>query len=681
MTTYKNWKIEIDDENICWLHLDRAGSGTNVLNSEVLFELETIINDIRQDLPSGVVFLSDKKTGFVAGADVKEFTQLDSEQSALEVIQHAHRIFNSIEDLLCPTLALIHGFCFGGGLELALACRYRIADDDPKTRLGLPEVKLGIHPGFGGSVRAIESMGVMAAMGIMLSGRNLNSRTAKRQGLIDYVVPKRHFQNAARSLIKDRPTKKPLSLYNRLASHRLVRPWLAKIMIRQVAAKAPKTHYPAPYALIDLWLNHFDDRTNMLDHEARSVARLIVSRTAQNLIRVFLLSDELKGLGRLENFTPKHVHVIGAGVMGGDIAAWCAFCGFTVTVQDQKKEALGAVIKRAHALFKKRLKLTRLVNDAMDRLIPDPRGNGVRRADIIIEAIFEDTEVKRALFKSVEAVAKPDAIIATNTSSIPLDEINTVLAKPERLVGLHFFNPVAMMPLVEIVQSKTTDTEIAQKAAAFTKSIKKLPLPVTSTPGFLVNRILMPYLMEAVILAGEGVPLEVIDKAATDFGMPMGPIELADTVGLDICLHVARNLSQYMSIEVPEKLAAMVDRKQLGKKTGKGFYEFKNGKAVKNHPPKDYTAPVDVQDRLVLRYLNEAVACLSDAVVDSESFADAGMVYGTGFAPFRGGPFHYIHHRGAAQLIKMLEHMQQRYGPRFTQHPGWSELDDKIQKD
>jgi len=668
---YKHWQVNRDDNDIAWLHIDRADSKTNILSAELLNEFEQILDDLTATPPKGVAILSDKESGFIAGADIKEFTQFESENEALIAIQRGHAIFNKLDQLPCTTVALIHGFCLGGGMELALACDFRVADDDPKTKLGLPEVKLGIHPGFGGSVRSIRVMGAPAAMNFMLSGRNMSARIAKRQGLIHYATPRRHFINAAISIINKPPKIKPLPLWVRLASYKHVRPIFAKIITKKVSAKAPRAHYPAPYALIDLWVQFHDNPKEMLEKEAQSVASLIIGRTAQNLIRVFTLQDELKGLGRYDNYKPVHVHVIGGGVMGGDIAAWCALSGFTVTIQDQKKEALASVSKRAYGLYKKRLKIKRLITSAMDRLIPDPKGNGLKRADIIIEAIFEDAKVKQDLFKSIEPIVKPDAILATNTSSIPLDEINISLKNPSRLVGLHFFNPVAMMPLVEIVKSPTTNEDTAKKAAAFTKQINKLPLPVTSTPGFLVNRVLMPYLMEAMVLANEGVPLTVIDKAATDYGMPMGPIELADTVGLDICLHVAENLSKEMSIEVPEKLVHMVEKGMLGKKTGQGFYTFNKGKPVKNQVSKDYTPPNDVQDRLILRLLNEAVACLRDKVVESERQADAGIIFGTGFAPFRGGPFNYIEFRGHEQLTKMLEKLQSRHGPRFTADAGW----------
>ncbi len=674
-TTYQHWKVETDNTGICWLHLDKAESSANVLSADILNELDNIVTTLTGSPPKGVVILSDKASGFIAGADVKEFTAFADEASALTAIRRAHRIFNAIEALPCPTVAMINGYCLGGGMELALACRYRVADDSPKTRLGLPEVRLGIHPGFGGTVRSIRAIGILAAMDLMLTGRTVDARAAKRLGLISYSVPARHLRTAALNLITSPPAQKSLKWWLNLLNRKPIRPWVGNMLRKKVADRAPQSHYPAPYALIELWEKYYDDQFLMLDQEAQSVARLISGPTAQNLIRVFLLQEQLKGLGRADDYEPRHVHVIGAGVMGGDIATWCALRGFTVTLQDHKKEALANVVKRAHAMYKKIVKDRFLVTATIDRLIPDPKGTGLRRADVVIEAIFEDAEVKRKLFKSIEPLVKSTAILATNTSSIPLDEINTALSRPERLVGLHFFNPVSKMPLVEIVQSSTTDKTVAQQAAAFTKRIDRLPLPVSSKPGFLVNRILMPYLMEAMILAEEGVPLAVIDNAAVDFGMPMGPIELADTVGLDICQHVAENLSKHLNMDVPERLKAMVKAGTLGRKSGKGFYEFKNDKPVKSAVGKDTVVAADLQDRLIFRMLNEAVACLRDGVVETADLADAGVIFGTGFAPFRGGPFHYIHARGVPQMRKMLDQLHQRYGARFTPDNGWSMLE------
>lgn len=671
---YKNWKINQDSDDIVWLHLDKADSSTNVLSTEVLEEFAALLDIFIQQPPRGLVILSDKDNGFSAGADIRDFNCFDTETEAREAIQYGQQIMNRLETLACPSVALLHGFTLGGGLELALACRYRVADDDPTTQLGLPEINLGIHPGFGGTVRCLERVGPLKGMDMMLTGHNLSSTVAKKIGLVDVIVPRRHLHEAARQTVLKSPPRKAPPHWIKLLNHPNVRPWLAKVFIRKVSQRTRRAHYPAPYALIDLWQNHASDRQQMLREEANSVARLLIGKTAQNLIRVSLLQEQLKSLGRIDEYQPRHIHVIGGGVMGGDIAAWCALQGLNVSIQDLRHECLAAALQRAHSLCQKQLKQPPRVNAAMDRLMPDIKGNGLIKADIVIEAIFEDIEAKRALFREIEPQLKTDTLIATNTSSIPLEQLAEALQTPARLIGLHFFKPVAKIPLVEIVYGQQTSEEVRNKACAFTQQINRLPLPVTSTPGFLVNRVLIPYLMEAMILADEDVPLSAIDQSATDFGMPMGPIELADTIGLDICLNLAEILSHDMDLSVPKVLQDKVNRKQLGKKTGSGFYKFKKGKPIKPAIDKNYKPPTDMQDRLIMRMLNEIVACLRDGVVKSGDLADAGMVFGTGFAPFRGGPVHYIHDRGPQQLEKLLKNLSHRYGERFDPDAGWTSM-------
>lgn len=670
---YKNWKVKRDDDDIAWLHLDVPKSSANILNEQVIIELDSIILDLMDNVPTGMVILSDKESGFVAGADINEFTTFDSEDAALVNIQRAHSIFNNIEKLKCPTVALIHGFCLGGGMEMSLACKYRIAEED-SSRLGLPEVKLGIHPGFGGTVRSIERMGSFSALDFMLTGRTLKARQAKKSGLINYAVPKRHMITAARQTVLKPPKIKLLPWWEKVIKHSLVRPLIAKIMIKKVSAKAARAHYPAPYAMIDLWLKHLGNRTKMLEEEAKSIAHLLVGKTAQNLIRIYKLTDELKGLAKSKSVDIEHIHVIGGGVMGGDIAIWCALQGYSVTLQDQRHETLAAVIKRAAKLYKRLLKQNRLVNSALDRLTADINGNGVVKADVVIEAIFEDAEVKCSLYKEIEPKLKRTAIIATNTSSIPLEQLSPALKKPDRLVGLHFFNPVSKMPLVEIVVGEKTSKKAIQVAAVLTKKIKKLPLPVTSTPGFLVNRILMPYLTEAFTLFEEGVPITVIDEAALNFGMPMGPLELADTVGLDIILHVAENLSESMPITISEHLRELVNKKILGKKTGHGFYSFKKGKLIKPKAKSGYTPPSDIEDRMILGMINETMACLREHVAGSKDLIDAGIIFGTGFAPFHGGPLQYVRDRGQEQVLMALENLEKEHGSRFKPDDGWKTI-------
>jgi len=665
------WRAETDADGIAWLGMDKADAGANVLSADAVEELSRVLEDIAARGPRGLIIYSGKPQGFIAGADVKEFTALKDTDQAMALLARAHSTFDRLESLPFPTLCLIHGYCLGGGLELALACRYRVARDDPSTRLGLPEVKLGIHPGFGGTMRAIRLLGPMAAMDLMLTGRTVDARRAAKMGLVDHAVPERHLRHAARTLIMTVPMPHRAGRWARLANHSMARPWLARLMRRQVAARARRDHYPAPYALIDLWQRYGDDPHGMLAQERRSVAALITGATSQNLVRVFALQDRLKSLGRKERIAVSHVHVVGGGVMGGDIAAWCALQGIRVTVQDQNRDALARLVKRAHDLFRQRLKQPRLVQAAMDRLMPDERGLGVARADVVIEAIFENADAKRALYKDLEPRLKPTALLATNTSSIPLEELGRDLARPERLVGLHFFNPVAKMQLVEVVSGDNTAAETVQQAAAFARHIDRLPLPVRSTPGFLVNRVLMPYLLEAVVLTEEGVPAAAIDAAAEAFGMPMGPLELADTVGLDICLSVAGILADHYDVAVPELLRRMVEAKQLGRKSGRGFYTYKAGRPQRVRLDKGYAPPPDLDQRMMFRLFNECMACLHEGVVTDADLLDAGVIFGTGFAPFRGGPMHYIRQQGMASQLKVLGELEQRYGHRFTANEGW----------
>ena len=673
-TAPAHFHVETDSDKIAWLHFDKADSGTNVLSREVLKQLDRHLQEIAAQCPRGLVILSDKANGFIAGADVHSFTRLANSAEIKDLLDTGQAVFNRLEVMPFPTVALIHGFCLGGGLELALACRYRVTRDDPGTRVGLPEVRLGIHPGWGGSARLVPLIGSIKAMDLILSGRSVDGRTGRRMGLIDNVVPERHLRAAVRKQVMDSPPVHQASLMERLSNSAPLRPLLAWVLRKQVARRAAERHYPAPYAMIELWRKHAGDKAAMLKAEVESLASLVTGPTARNLLRVFFLQEQLKALGKDKTYRPTHVHVIGAGTMGGDIAAWCALRGFNVSLQDQAPERIAPALARAHKLFRRKLKKPVPVTAAMDRLMPDHGGNGVGKADIVIEAIFEDAEVKRSLYEEIEPRMKPEAILATNTSSIPLEELTAALQRPERLVGLHFFNPVAKMMLVEIVNGQSTSTEVSAQAMTFTRQIDRLPLPVTSTPGFLVNRILMPYLLEAVVLEAEGIPAALIDQAATDFGMPMGPVELADTVGLDICLHVAEVLADHFNAEIPQRLTQLVADGKLGKKTGGGFYGWKRGKPSKPRPAAGSWNMEEITNRLVLRLLNESVSCVREQVVSNPDLLDAGMIFGTGFAPFRGGPMHHIDAVGVEILQKQLAQLEKLRGERFAADPGWLQL-------
>ena len=522
-------------------------------------------------------------------------------------------------------------------------------------------------------------IGAIDGMSLMLAGRTLAARQASRVGMIDYAVPSRHLYTAGLTIVKTKPKPRRAGNLKALASHSLIRPLLAWQFRKQVAKQAAKQHYPAPYALIDVWQRYANDDRAMLDAEAKSAAQLIVTNTSKNLVRVFLLQERLKSLGKTGSKstkpTQRRLHVIGAGTMGGDIASWCALRDYTVTLQDREPQFIAPAFKRAAQLFKRKLKPARLATAAMDRIHPDLEGAGVDDANIIIEAIVENAEIKQTLFKDIESRCPEDAILATNTSSIPLETLNQVLKQPERLVGIHFFNPVAKMQLVEVVSAQNTNADVVSKAAAFVRSIDRLPLPVKSSPGFLINRILMPYLLEAVELLSEGVAAETIDKTATDFGMPMGPILLADTVGLDICLSVAGILAEQLGMQVPVVLNEKVEQSHLGKKSGQGFYQYKQGKPQKKSA-KQLVQPSDekqteIEDRLILRLLNECIACLREEVVEDADLLDAGMIFATGFAPFRGGPMQYMETRGRDAVLQRLTVLEEKFGERFKPDSGW----------
>jgi len=669
------WKMERDAEGIVWLTLDKPGTSTNVLGRAVLEELGTLIAPLAADPPRGVVVRSGKANGFVAGADIKEFTGFSSATEAYGLVRAGQVVLEKLESLPCPTVAAIQGFALGGGLELALACRYRVAVGDERLSLGLPEVQLGIHPGFGGTVRSVRLIGVKAAMELMLTGRPVRADKTLRMGLVDRLVTAADLESAARDIIAKKPPLHRPPFREQVLSWPVVRQFVKPALIAQVASKAKREHYPAPYAIVDLWAEFGARGQQAYEAEARSIAHLFTTETARNLIRVFILQDRLKAMGGKGAPPVHHVHVVGAGVMGGDIAAWCALRGLTVTLQDRGLEFIEPALKRANELFEKRIREPARRADARERLRADVEGDGVDDADVVVEAIFENLEAKQALYARLEPRMKPTALLATNTSSITLEPLAAKLARPERLVGLHFFNPVAQMPLVEIVSGTQTDTAAAQAALAFARKLDKLPVPCRSAPGFIVNRVLMPYLHEAMYAAQEGVPLAVIDKVAEDFGMPMGPVELADVVGLDVASHVGKIIAAELGRPAPDlsQLEGLLAQKRLGRKSGAGFYEWKDGKAVKPAAA-GVTAPPDLIDRMILVLVNECVAVLRENVAGEPDLIDAAVIFGTGFAPFRGGPLAYARSRGVPEVVARLKELAERYGSRFEPDSGWPML-------
>ena len=675
---FKHWRITHDRDNILYARLDRAGERVNALSRDVLEEFEQLISLAERETPRGLVLMSGKNTGFVFGADVREFDGFTSADDVTREINRVHEVFNRLEKLDCITVAAIEGYCLGGGLEMSLACNYRIVKDVPSTRLGFPEVQLGIFPGFGGSARSVKVMGGLKAMELMLTSRQLKARAARAVGLVDQVIG-RHEElvwAARKAVLAGKKSRGP-GLLGRLSNTLPARKILAGQMRKQTRRKARPEHYPAPWSLIDTWEKFGGNTKKMMQEEAREVGRLMVTSTAEGLRRVFHLMERLKSEGKNSDFEANHVHVVGAGVMGGDIAAWCVLRGIDVSLQDREMKYITPALKRAETLFRKKLRNPAKVKAAMERLRPDPEAHYVPRADVVIEAIFENVEAKQALFRDLEPRMKAGAILATNTSAIPLETLASVLADPARLIGLHFFNPVPQMPLVEVVYSPDTREEECLKGAAFCQQISRFPLPVKSSPGFLVNRVLAPYMMTALKLHREGIPPEALDAAAEAFGMPMGPVELADTVGLDVCLMVTDVLQTDDNVVSPEKtfIQSLVSAGKLGKKSGAGLYLWKDGKAVKKPDIADSYNLAELSDQLMEAYTNECIAALQEGVVSDEDLLDAGMIFGTGFAPFRGGPLYYLAHKDKQPVVS-----DQVKTPETAQHAHTSDSDEPEQE-
>lgn len=674
--TYRHWRLTRDRDNIIYAYLDREGERVNALSRAVLEELEQLIIQAEQEKPAGLVLMSGKSTGFVFGADVREFDGFTSAEAVTAEISRVHEMFNRLENLPCVTVAAIEGYCLGGGLEMSLACDYRIAKDVPSTKLGFPETQLGIFPGFGGSARSVKTMGGLKAMELMLTARQISARAARSMNLVDEVIG-RHEEliwAARRAVLKGKKSRGP-ALAARLTNLLPARKVLAAQMRKKTRSKARPEHYPAPYRLIDTWERFGGSRKKMMHEEARVVGELMVSPSADGLRRVFRLMERLKAEGKHSDFTAGHVHVIGAGVMGGDIASWCVLRGLSVSLQDREMKHITPAIERAEKLFRKKLRDPVKVKAALERLRPDVEAEMVAKADVVIEAIFENAKAKQELFRSLEPKLKPGAVLATNTSAIPLEDLASVLKDPSRLIGLHFFNPVSRMPLVEVVTGASTNTEYRDKGAAFCQQISRFPLPVKSSPGFLVNRVLAPYMMTALQLHREGVPPEALDAAAEAFGMPMGPVELADTVGLDVCLMVTEVLAGEKhsgSHTTPEQdfIQTLVDEGKLGKKSGEGIYRWENDKPKKRN---DVAANHDLaalSEKLIAAYIAECQAALAEGVVADADLLDAGMIFGTGFAPFRGGPLYYLEHREQQPKVASTFKPDEAEAPQETETRG-----------
>lgn len=663
----EHWRFETED-GIARLWLDCADTGTNVISEAVLRELDALIDHVRTTAPTALVLRSAKPGGFAAGADIDGFAGL-GQQEAEDKLRAGHAVLDKLAALHCPTIAVIHGHALGGGLELALACTHRIGIEGVKT--GFPEITLGLHPGLGGAFRLTSLIDPLEAMQMMLTGKSAHDRKARKLGILDTLIPERHAEAAIRAAAAGKLQSGDSGLRATALRTHAARSLAATRMRTESEKHAPVAHYPAPAALIELWQTHGGDRAAMQEAEITSFAALLHSATAQNLIRAFFLRRKLKAAGKGQSGI-EHVHVIGAGAMGAEIAAWCAMQGKRVTLEDVALKPLGEAIRRATGIYDRKHLNRRAARDALDRLMPDPDGLGRARADLVIEAVPEDLKLKEELYAALVEVIRPDALLASNTSSLRLGDLVEASADPGRFAGLHFFNPVSRMPLVEVVSHELVQEDTLDRLAAFTAEIDRLPARVRDYPGFLVNRILAPYLMEAMVMLDEGRTKEEIDRAALAFGMPMGPVALADRVGLDVCLEVAASMRQGLDrpvAETPDWLSQLVEDGRTGRKAGKGLYDY----ATEEPPKTAADAPSqDLVDRLILPMCDAGIECLRKGVVADADAVDAAAIFATGWAPFRGGPMQYARVRRDAPDV--LRGLATRHGARFDPDPGWSDL-------
>ena len=631
-----HWLANIDEDGIVWLYLQTVGKSVNVLNNAVMTELECLLDRLenKKDL-RGVALLSGKKGGFVYGADIHEFETLKTASEVANHMLYVHGLFNRIEALPVPSCVGVDGIAVGGGLEIALTFDRLFITSSSKTKLGFPEVNLGIMPGYGGSGRAYGRIGTKAVLDMMVSGRPIGSIDAIKTGLADELVDKPDdLEKSMREWIIGCNGEKPIFTELETAADATAIAAAKDKYLKRLRSD----HTPAPAAIIEHVENFGHDKSAMSASEIDVFPNLMVSSASKNLRRVFYLTDAVRKSARGESGI-KRMHVVGAGVMGGDIAAIGAMAGLDVTLTDMNDAAIVGAIARAKKLFERRLKSDEKVALALARLRTDLDGNGATDADLIIEAVAEKLEVKQAVFKNLEAVSKASAILATNTSAIPLEDIATALNGPERLIGLHFFNPVPVLPLVEVIWSKYSDPEIVSRGMQFAGQIGKMPVRCKSAPGFLVNRALLPYIFKAIEAVAGGEKADHIDEALVDFGMPMGPIELADQIGLDVCLDVG------IVLGMPPATKALLDEKcrtgTIGRKSGSGFYEWDGNRAIRAHQSKDPRVMAAIAKNMLAPMIEECRQAVDENVVDTADSADAGMIFGIGFPGFRGGPLNW----------------------------------------
>ncbi|MDC0062837.1 3-hydroxyacyl-CoA dehydrogenase NAD-binding domain-containing protein [Candidatus Puniceispirillum sp.] len=633
---HMHWRANVDEDSIAWLRLQTDGKSVNVLTHAVMTELESLIDQLESSEGlAGVGLLSGKPGGFIYGADINEFETLKTADDVADHMRYVHSLFNRIEVLPLPSCVGVDGIAVGGGLEIALVFDRLFVTSSLKTKLGFPEVNLGIMPGYGGTGRAYCRIGTKAVLDMMVSGRPLGSQDAIKTGLADDIVDNADdLEGAMREWILGCKREKPILTQLETTPNAKAIAAARDKYLKRVRAD----HTPAPAAIIDHVENFGHDKTAMSAGEMNIFPNLLVGSASKNLRRVFSLTDAVRKSARGVSGIER-LHVVGAGVMGGDIAAIGAMAGLDVTLADMNEAAIENAITRAAKLFERRLKDENKVAAALERLRSDPDGHGSADADLIIEAVAEKLDVKQAVFQNLENVCKTGAILATNTSAIPLEDIATALNAPERLIGLHFFNPVPVLPLVEVIWSKYSDQDMVNRGMQFAGQIGKMPVRCKSAPGFLVNRALLPYIFKAIEAVAGGENADHIDEALVDFGMPMGPVELADQIGLDVCLDagIVLGIAPAAKTLLDEKCKAGT----IGRKSGSGFYEWDGNQAIRARQSQDPSVMATIAKNMLTPMIEECRQAVDEQVVDSADSADAGMIFGIGFPGFRGGPLNW----------------------------------------
>ena len=699
------WTIDIDDDGIAWLRFDLPDEKVNKFTSVVMEQLDKALDEItvNPDIKAVAIF-SGKPDSFIVGADIAELAAIKDTNDAREKAHAGQHLFDKLASLRVPTVVVIHGACMGGGLEMSLACDYRLATDHEKTSLGLPEVKLGILPGWGGTQRLPRLIGLPQALTMILSGSPVNGKKAYRTGLVDGLVAAEFLQeqtrrfiqsvlskNGAKNIAHKRQKRQPLPM--RLMCK--TPPGRALVFKRagDATLKRTKGHYPAPMEALDVIRQSVGmSLPQGLEIEAEAFARLAPSTISQNLVWLFQASQRIKkhykGPSDGSGKTIQHTAVIGAGVMGGGIAWALSKIGLSVRLKDIAWDAIATGMAKAaeinRGLVTRRKMTKEQANLGMHRISGTVGYDGFGRIDLVIEAVVENMDIKKKVIQEIESHVTDNAIICTNTSSLPIGDISSEMAHPERFVGLHFFNPVNRMPLVEIIPSDKTSPQTVAAAVGLAKKLSKTPVVVADRPGFLINRILLPYIIESIRMFEEGVDTQRIDRLIEDFGMPMGPLTLADEVGLDVGLKVAHVLEDAFGsrMQVPPVLETAVgDGAMLGKKTGSGFYTYRKGKKQPNPAAEKWAkksggrtggqgiSDEQIVDRTILTMVNEAARCLEEGVVDTPEALDMGMLMGTGFAPFHGGLLRWADSRGVDNIAKRLNTLTSDLGDRFQPAP------------